>query len=114
MLPVRPPGVTILPALTEQNLAIANGDIPPPPPVEGMDSVEDADDAATPGTRRALEGSGGGGMSCESVKTFGSVDEGPRDDEADGEDRRWALFSAGNAGGVSLLSEPPSSSSPSS
>ena len=32
MLPVRPPGVTILPALTEQNLAIANGDIPPPPP----------------------------------------------------------------------------------
>lgn len=32
-------------------------------------------DSTTPGTRKALEGSGGGGMSWVSVRTVGSSDE---------------------------------------
>lgn len=64
-----------------------------------------------PGTRRALAGNGGGGIVFESVKTLGSADEpdfgaGILDEDP----RRWALLSAGNAGGVSVRSESASES----
>lgn len=53
------------------------GGRPSDDPDEGTDK-EDAPnvrDSTTPGTRKALEGSGGGGISWVSVRTVGSSDE---------------------------------------
>lgn len=46
-------------------------------PDEGTDKEDAPNERAstTPGTRRALEGRGGGGMSWVSVRTVGSSDE---------------------------------------
>lgn len=60
----------------------------------------------TPGTRNELAGGGGGGISCASVTTFGSsADPNEVDVVLDDDPRRCALFSAGNAGGVSVRSD---------
>lgn len=61
-----------------------------------------------PGERLAKLGNGGGGINCESVRTFGTPsDAGPAEDLC-------ALLRLGNMGGVSSCSVSVSSPSPSS
>lgn len=72
-----------------------------------------AEEGCTPGTRTALPGRGGGGISWASVSTFGrarAFDLGV----VDADPNRCALDKEGNAGGVSVSSDLASSSSSSS